>query len=72
MNSKKNANQVTGHHGPNVIAKQNHQSKLVSEIAIADQKSVTMNAPIRSKHAPSTSVHYHHQRNARYAIIHDS
>jgi len=61
----KNANQVTGHHGPNVIAKLNHQSKLVSVIAIVDLKSVTMNAPIRSKHAPLTSVHFQHQRNAR-------
>lgn len=61
----KNANQVTGHHGPNVIAKRNHRSKHVSEIAIVDRKSVTMNAPIRSKHAPSTSVHFHHPRNAR-------
>ena len=72
INSKKNANQVTGHHGPNVIAKRNHRSKHVSEIAIVDLKSVTMNAPIRSKHAPSTSVHFHHPRNARYAIRYES
>ena len=59
---------MTGHHGPNVIAKLNHQSKLVSVIAIVDLKSVTMNAPIRSKHAPLTSVHFQHQRNARYVF----
>jgi len=61
----KNANQVTGHHGPNAIAILNHQSKLVSVIAIVDLKSVMMNAPIRSKHAQLTSVHFQHQRNAR-------
>lgn len=65
MDHVKNANQVTGHHGPNVIAKLNHQSKPVSVIAIVDLKSVTMNAPIRSKHAPLMSVHFQHQKNAR-------
>ena len=66
INVQKNANQVTGHHGPNVIAKLNHQSKPVSVIAIVDLKSVTMNAPVRSKHAPLMSVHFQHQKNARY------
>lgn len=61
----KNANQATGHHGLNVIAKLNHQSKHVSVIVIVDLRSVTMNAPIRSRHVLLTSVHFHRQKNAR-------
>jgi hypothetical protein len=37
----------------------------VTEIAIADRKSVMMNVPIKSNHVQSTSVHFRHQKSAR-------